>query len=52
VWLAALKSDARDSGRNVAPLKPADDAFLIDTTSLGPDEVFDRAASFIDSRDH
>ncbi len=31
--------DARDRGREVAPLKPADDAHLIDTTGLSPDEV-------------
>lgn len=44
--------DARDSGRDVAPLKSADDAYLIDTTLLEPDEVFDRAVSFIESGDH
>lgn len=31
--------DARDRGREVAPLKPAEDAHLIDTTGLSPDEV-------------
>ena len=32
--------DARDSERSSAPLKPADDAVLIDTSDLGADEVF------------
>lgn len=31
--------DARDRGRAVAPLKPADDAHLIDTTGLSPAAV-------------
>jgi cytidylate kinase len=42
--------DARDGGREVAPLKPADDALVIDSTDLTPDEVFHRAVSFIDSK--
>ncbi len=42
--------DARDGSREVAPLKPADDALVIDTTDLGPDEVFHRAVGFIDSK--
>lgn len=32
--------DARDMERSSAPLKPADDAVLIDTSELGADEVF------------
>jgi cytidylate kinase len=31
--------DARDANRTVAPLKPADDARVIDSTSLTPKEV-------------
>ncbi len=31
--------DARDANRTVAPLKPADDARVIDSTSLSPEEV-------------
>ena len=42
--------DARDSGRAVAPLKPAKDALKIDTTFLTPDEVFDRALTYIAAR--
>jgi cytidylate kinase len=42
--------DARDSGRVIAPLVPAADAFVLDTTGLDPEEVFQRAVSFIDSK--
>lgn len=31
--------DSRDASRAVAPLKPADDAVLVDTTGMGIDEV-------------
>jgi cytidylate kinase len=31
--------DARDASRTVAPLKPADDAVLVDTTGMGIDDV-------------
>jgi cytidylate kinase len=49
--LAEMKErDARDGARGVAPLKPADDALVIDTTDLDPDEVFHRAVRFIDSK--
>ncbi|MCE3232543.1 MAG: cmk [Rickettsiaceae bacterium] len=34
------KRDERDSNREVAPLKVADDAVHIDTTNMGVDEVF------------
>jgi len=37
-----LARDARDAQRTVAPLKPAEDAVLIDTTGLGIDEVVER----------
>ncbi|MFM2044065.1 MAG: cytidylate kinase [Pseudomonadota bacterium] len=39
--------DARDSQRAVAPLRPADDAFLLDTSALGAEEAFAAALSFI-----
>lgn len=32
--------DARDSGRADAPMKPADDAVIIDTTDMNADEAF------------
>ena len=41
--------DRRDSGREHAPLRPASDARLIDTTHLGLDEVVDRMAEAVQS---
>ena len=35
--------DARDASRAIAPLKPADDAVILDTTGLDADAVFNRA---------
>jgi len=42
--------DARDSGRRTAPLKPADDAFVLDTTALDADTAFAAAIAYIDGR--
>ena len=42
--------DARDSGRQVAPLKPADDAFVLDTTALGAEAAFAAAIAYIDGK--
>jgi len=39
--------DARDSQRAVAPLKPADDAFLLDTSALDADQALAAALSAI-----
>ena len=39
--------DARDSRRRVAPLAAAPDAVTIDTTTLGPDQVFETASDLI-----
>ena len=39
--------DARDSGREVAPLKPADDAVLLDSTDLDLEQVVDRLVSIV-----
>lgn len=47
--LAEVKArDARDSGRAEAPLRPADDAIVIDTSSLGPVEVLSAALAVVD----
>jgi cytidylate kinase len=35
--------DERDSGRDVAPLKPAADAILLDTSGLDPDQAVGEA---------
>ncbi len=45
-----IARDVRDSRRSAAPLKPAADASRIDTTALGPDEVFEQAVATVDSR--
>lgn len=39
--------DARDSNRDFRPMIAAADAIHIDTTSMGPDEVFTKALAFI-----
>ncbi len=39
---ALKKRDARDSGRDVAPLKPAEDAIIIDSTNLSRNVVVKR----------
>lgn len=39
--------DERDSQRAVAPLKPADDAHVLDTSALDADAAFDAAIAFI-----
>ncbi len=45
-----LARDARDAQRTVAPLKPADDAVLIDTTGLSVDAVVDRVLALVPAR--
>lgn len=42
--------DARDSQRAVAPLRPAGDAFVLDTSALSADQAFDAALAFIGSK--
>jgi len=42
--------DARDRGRDVSPLEPAADAFVLDTSDLDADQAFARALEYIDSR--
>ena len=42
--------DARDRGRAAAPLAPAEDAFVIDSSTMNADEVFRQALALIDAR--
>ena len=42
-----IDRDNRDKNRSVAPLLPADDAIILDTSKLSPDEVFEKACQFI-----
>lgn len=42
--------DKRDMERAVAPLKPADDAYIIDSSTIGINDVFQLMVDYIDSR--
>jgi cytidylate kinase len=42
--------DEQDSSRATAPLKPADDAILLDTTGLDADAVFQQALQIVQQR--
>jgi cytidylate kinase len=42
------KRDARDQGRAVAPLKPAADAVLLDTTAMSVTEAFEAALAIVE----
>jgi cytidylate kinase len=39
--------DARDQSRSIAPLRPAEDAVIIDSTFMDIDEVFRKVLSLI-----
>ncbi|MBF0377017.1 MAG: (d)CMP kinase [Desulfamplus sp.] len=39
--------DRNDSSRNIAPLKPAEDAIMIDSTELTPEQVVDKIAAYM-----
>jgi len=45
------KRDANDSSRAIAPLKPAEDAVIIDATPLGIDAVIDMMMAHIKSKE-
>jgi cytidylate kinase len=42
--------DERDMGRKNAPLKPAEDALLIDSTDFSIEEVLSKVIEFINSK--
>lgn len=42
--------DERDRNRSVAPLRPAEDALLLDSTTLSIDEVVEQALKYIESK--
>lgn len=46
-----MARDARDAQRTVAPLKPADDAVLIDTSGIGIDDVVARVLDLLPSQE-
>ena len=39
---ALEERDRRDAARDVAPMRPAEDAVVLDTTGLTPEQVVDR----------
>ena len=41
--------DAADAARAAAPLRPAADAHILDTSALGPEEAFQRASAYVRS---
>ncbi len=47
IRLDITERDARDSGRDIAPLKKADDAYIIDSTGLSIDDVFRKILDII-----
>lgn len=42
--------DARDQERKVSPLRPAKDAFILNTSELGIEEVVEKACLFVNSK--
>jgi len=50
VLAALVARDAQDAARAVAPMKPAEDATLIDTTELDADAAFARALAVVEAR--
>ncbi|WP_244782847.1 (d)CMP kinase [Acinetobacter sp. F-1] len=45
-----IARDKRDMERTVAPLKPADDAYIIDSSNLNIDEVFQLMTTYVDQQ--
>jgi cytidylate kinase len=45
-----ISRDKRDMERTVAPLKPADDAYIIDSSDLNIDEVFQLMTTYVDQQ--
>ncbi|MBD8008548.1 MULTISPECIES: (d)CMP kinase [Acinetobacter] len=45
-----IARDKRDMERTVAPLKPADDAYIIDSSDLNIDEVFQLMTTYVDQQ--
>ena len=46
---AIAKRDARDSGRDAAPLRPAEDSIVLDTTQLGVEEAVAKAIRLVEA---
>lgn len=50
IYNSMVERDARDSGRDTAPLTMAEDAILLDTTELSVDQVLQKALDVITSK--
>ncbi|MFL0580808.1 (d)CMP kinase [Dietzia sp. 179-F 9C3 NHS] len=48
VLAAVLERDRKDSSRAASPLRPADDAIVVDTSGLTLDEVLDRLVELVE----
>jgi cytidylate kinase len=46
--MAIEERDKSDEGRAVGPLKPADDAIVIDTTDLSIEEVVEKLLRYVE----
>jgi cytidylate kinase len=44
--------DERDTNRSVAPLVPADDALVIDSTALSIEKVLEKAVHWVETKLH
>jgi CMP/dCMP kinase len=51
IRLDIMERDARDSGREIAPLKKAEDAHIIDSSGLSVDDVFRKILDIINRSD-
>jgi cytidylate kinase len=45
-----IARDERDANRKDAPMKPADEAIILDTSMMGIEDVFDKAVMFIEEK--
>jgi cytidylate kinase len=50
VWDDMKARDARDSDRSVSPLKPAPDAFILDTSGMDAEQAFENAKAYVASK--
>lgn len=49
IMMDVRRRDERDTKRATSPLKPADDAYILDTTSMTIDTAFEQALSLIEA---
>jgi CMP/dCMP kinase len=49
VQMGLARRDEVDSGRDLSPLRPAEDAVIIDTTALTPEEILKKVESLLEN---